>query len=200
MRDPRRSCKKCIEKGESSTAPVVQALLDDYDRRVERPTTAAIAPYDVSSDAADGICPCKLTALLAKIGAPHAARMHANMAGKWSVDDLVAHMDEEDRFLFPLLRKVARHLKSVGATRDADRIERNVDRLASEHVAYRRDYTDKGLMVPGLMLGPHGHAEDAIVANYLDLISLEATSSHDRPNAEASSVGAWTRTMMIRRG
>jgi hypothetical protein len=73
-------------------------------------------------------CPCKLTAAfmsLPQINAPVTARMHREMGGGvYSREDWLAHFDEEDTIVVPLLRQYGFHA-------DADRMTR-------EHNYYRR--------------------------------------------------------------
>lgn len=85
------------------------------DVRVSRgPVRVSRVPVDRGDgpECVGGGCPCELcSAVMAAMGLPHAARMHAGGAGSdpgaWSSRDWTEHMREEDDALFPVLERVA---------------------------------------------------------------------------------------------
>lgn len=140
------------------------------------PSVAGSSSSD--TDATDAVCPCVVSiAIMRELGMTHAANMHAQAAGEGggapTVRSVELHMGDEEGTLFPTLRQVARTLKGLGASADADRLERNVTTLEAQHGKYRSEWLAKGLVPPPEVLGPHGMAEDRIVSEFADLIRLE---------------------------
>lgn len=119
-------------------------------------------------------CPCRLTnALMADMGLPLAAKMHLQpTTAVWSAADQQAHALEEDRDFFPVVRQLA----SVYGPESVDgrQLTGALDRLARDHVAFKRDYWSRGLAVPPELFVPHGQLEERIVARYEFPIRVEA--------------------------
>ena len=102
-----------------------------------------------------GLPPCKckrMTAILKRLGAVHAAKMHDLIAQgvkvKWTPDDWELHFREEERFVFPILLRMGLH--------------REVQALADDHRVLRRQFRDLGQADPR-MLKRHAEFEDELV-------------------------------------
>lgn len=88
--------------------------------------------------------------LLSRLGAETAARMHAPGASiaDWSPEDWLAHFEEEERLMFPLLHP------SVAA------------RLRAHHMAFRRTLTLSG-RIDENALRKHSDLENAVAREVL---------------------------------
>lgn len=105
-------------------------------------------------------CSCAETAkFLASLGCPHAAKMHAVGVGlSWTVDDLLVHFAEEERYLFPILR-VAEFMKMIPAG--------TVDRLFGVHSAIREHLSRGGKTTDAwviAVLAEHAAEEDRVIS------------------------------------
>ncbi len=129
----------------------------------------------VDEDATE--CQCVVTvAIMRELSMTNAAGMHdqsSEGAGAPTPHMVELHMGDEESTLFPVLRRVARGLKGVGATGQAEKLLSDVATLEKQHGQYRSTYLAHGIVPPPKVLGPHGHAEDKIVSEYADLIRLE---------------------------
>lgn len=93
-----------------------------------------------------------MTAVLRKLGAQHAARMHEIMTvdtqHPWSVRDWLAHFSEEERFIFPIMLQ--------HGMRD------HVLKLARDHASFREQFRRSGTADKAL-LEAHAELEDRLV-------------------------------------
>lgn len=96
-------------------------------------------------------CNCQKTLhFLAKIGAHHAARMHkVGFAEQWKARDWLIHFDEEERLLFPIMRKKGLALL--------------VDRLLEQHEMFRAEIRKRGEIVSLDALKQHARIEDEAI-------------------------------------
>lgn len=98
-------------------------------------------------------CPCQVTMrVMAALGAPKTARMHARLGEAWSFEDWTDHFFEEEKFFLPLLR-------ARGFSREAARIE-------EEHKIFLRHYRLNGRWLADA-LDEHAAFEDYLVSTFL---------------------------------
>ena len=101
-------------------------------------------------------CACKrMSALLRRLGARHAAAMHAKLGAQWSMQDWLVHFREEEDLIFPemyrLCRTEPRHRHLCGV----------VDRLLAEHQMFRQQIAEGRL--DKAALERHAQLEDKYV-------------------------------------
>jgi DUF438 domain-containing protein len=93
-----------------------------------------------------------MTAILRRLGAAHAARMHEVMVQDpnhpWSVQDWLLHFSEEERFIFPMMVRVG--------------MRAAVERLARDHGIFREQFRRFG-NVDRRLLDEHAKFEDQLV-------------------------------------
>jgi hypothetical protein len=90
--------------------------------------------------------------VMAALGAPKTARMHARLGEAWSFEDWTDHFFEEEKFFLPLLR-------ARGFSREAARIE-------EEHKIFLRHYRLNGRWLADA-LDEHAAFEDYLVSTFL---------------------------------
>lgn len=96
-------------------------------------------------------CGCALTvAWLRKIGAKHAAKMHAKGAfgAEWTADDWRKHMEEEERLMWP-------HIPSGMAAV-----------LTADHNVFRKELDRTG-KIPKDLMEAHSSLEDDLIRDLL---------------------------------
>jgi len=120
-----------------------------------------------------GSCNCtKALGLLVRLGAIHTARMHASGAAqnpdKWTADDWYAHMEEEERLLFPLLPKPV------------------ATQLIEEHRQFKQELKIYGRILSEVVLEQHSAAEDT----WAEYLMTYMPPAKIQSAAERASVGA----------
>jgi DUF438 domain-containing protein len=126
-------------------------------------------------------CKCKKMArLLRKLGATHAAAMHAKIGAQWSNEDWETHFREEETLILPLMRK-------AGMTAAVDRILR-------EHRIMREAMRRSGSM-PETMAEPHAAYEDDVVLLLAPLVKTDRRTHFysSRYGSRATSARAGSR-------
>jgi len=101
-------------------------------------------------------CPCEKTvALLKKLGAVQAAKMHEADAldREWTADEWRAHMKEEEELLFPLLESGRPDL---------------IELLRREHMVFRQELAIMGKLSCPELVTRHSQLEDMLVGKYLE--------------------------------
>jgi hypothetical protein len=100
-------------------------------------------------------CDCPLTVLvLDHLGAEHAAQMHGNKDDEWNGIDWILHIEEEERFFFPLAEQVAPIEVAI---------------LRADHVVFRAEIMNYGRIVSLERLAAHAATEDRLAKKLVDM-------------------------------
>lgn len=107
---------------------------------------------------------CDCIAELVKMGATHAAAMHADLDREWTNEDWMLHIDEERRLMWP--RVIAHHVFYLTNLRGETEMVFGwalVEKLEKEHLALIKDMSDNGTITQWDLVKAHSSLENELL-------------------------------------